>query len=102
MGLVRDLAVGRSCVAPGLAGRLLVAMCGKSTGAVVPNRLADLSRREADILKLVAQGLSNKAVGVKLDIREKTVKHDMTSILQKLHMRNRVEAAMQARKHFGV
>lgn len=60
---------------------------------------ADLSRREEDILRLVATGLSKKEVGRKLDIQEKTVKHYMTSILQKLHVRNRVEAAMLARAH---
>lgn len=47
----------------------------------------------------MAQGLSNKEIGSKPDIQEKTVKHYMTSILQKLHVRNRVEAAMLARKH---
>jgi DNA-binding NarL/FixJ family response regulator len=73
-------------------------MRGKAAGAA-PNPLADLSRREEDILKLVAQGLSNKEVGRKLDLQEKTVKHYMTSILQKLHVRNRVEAAMLAREH---
>jgi two-component system, NarL family, nitrate/nitrite response regulator NarL len=99
--LVRDLAAGRSYVSPGLAGRLLLAMRGNPAGAAPPNPLADLSRREEDILNHVAQGLSNKEVGAKLDIQEKTVKHYMTSILQKLHVRNRVEAAMLARKHAG-
>ena len=97
--VVRDLAAGRSYVSPGLAGRLLVAMRGNPAGAAAPNPLADLSRREEDILNFVAQGLSNKEVGARLDIQEKTVKHYMTSILQKLHVRNRVEAAMLARNH---
>jgi two-component system, NarL family, nitrate/nitrite response regulator NarL len=97
--VVRDLAAGRSYVSPGLAGRLLVAMRGNPAGAAPPDPLADLSRREEDILNFVAQGLSNKEVGARLDIQEKTVKHYMTSILQKLHVRNRVEAAMLARKH---
>ena len=96
--LVRDLAAGRSYVSPGLAGRLLLAMRGKGAAAE-PNPLADLSRREEDILKLVAQGRSNKEVGRELNIQEKTVKHYMTSILQKLQVRNRVEAAMLAREH---
>ena len=96
--LVRELAAGRSYVSPGLAGRLLLAMRGKGAAAE-PNPLADLSRREEDILKLVAQGRSNKEVGRELNIQEKTVKHYMTSILQKLHLRNRVEAAVLAREH---
>jgi DNA-binding NarL/FixJ family response regulator len=95
--LVRELAAGRSYVSPGLAGRLLVAMRRRETVAVNP--LDDLSKREEDILKLVAQGKSNREVGEALDLQEKTVKHYMTSILQKLQVRNRVEAAMLAREH---
>jgi DNA-binding NarL/FixJ family response regulator len=96
--LVRDIAAGRSYVSPGLAGRLLVAM--RRPGAKAPaSPLDDLSRREEDILKLVAQGKSNREVGQALDLQEKTVKHYMTSILQKLQVRNRVEAAMLAREH---
>ena len=95
--LVRELAAGRSYVSPGLAGRLLVAMRRRET--VAPNPLDDLSKREEDILKLVAQGKSNREVGEALELQEKTVKHYMTSILQKLQVRNRVEAAMLARQH---
>ena len=96
VALVRGLASGRPHVSPGLAGRLLVSLKGR------PDRhdpMADLSRREEDILRLVAQGKSNREVGEALDLQEKTVKHYMTSILQKLHVRNRVEAAMLAREH---
>ena len=101
VGLVREMAEGHSYVAPGLAGRLLVAMRagGARRGGVEENPLADLSRREEDILRLVAQGKSNREVGAELDIQEKTVKHYMTSILGKLRVRNRVEAAMLAQKH---
>ena len=104
VGLVRDLAAGQSYVAPGLAGRLLGMMRGVTDGkANLPKAtddpMADLSRREVDILRLVAQGKSNREVGEALDIQEKTVKHYMTSILQKLRVRNRVEAAMLARNH---
>ena len=96
--LVRELHAGRSYVSPGLAGRLLVAMRRRDAGQEV-NPLDDLSKREEDILKLVAQGKSNREVGEALDLQEKTVKHYMTSILQKLQVRNRVEAAMLARQH---
>ena len=104
VGLVRDLAAGQSYVAPGLAGRLLGMMRGVTDGkANLPKAtddpMADLSRREVDILRLVAQGKSNREVGEALDIQEKTVKHYMTSILQKLRVRNRVEAAMLTRNH---
>ncbi|MBP9185226.1 MAG: response regulator transcription factor [Fuscovulum sp.] len=100
--LVRDLAAGRPHIAPSLAGRLLLSMRGGAGGkapATPPDPLADLSRREEDILRLVAQGKSNREVGDELDLQEKTVKHYMTSILQKLQVRNRVEAAMLMREH---
>jgi len=97
--LVRELHAGRSYVSPGLAGRLLVAMRRREPVAREHNPIDELSRREEDILKLVAQGKSNREVGEALDLQEKTVKHYMTSILQKLQVRNRVEAAMLARQH---
>ena len=96
--LVRDLAAGRPHVSPGLAGRLLVAM-RRRDAVQQPSPLDELSRREEDILKLVAKGKSNREVGEALELQEKTVKHYMTSILQKLQVRNRVEAAMLARQH---
>jgi DNA-binding NarL/FixJ family response regulator len=95
--VVRGLADGQSYVSPGLAGRLLVGL--RNRGSVAANPLADLTKREEDILRLVAQGLSNREVGQSLDLQEKTVKHYMTAILQKLHVRNRVEAAMLAHAH---
>jgi two-component system, NarL family, nitrate/nitrite response regulator NarL len=97
--LVRELHAGRSYVSPGLAGRLLVAMRRRDAVAPEPNPMDELSKREEDILKLVAQGKSNREVGDALELQEKTVKHYMTSILQKLQVRNRVEAAMLARQH---
>jgi two-component system, NarL family, nitrate/nitrite response regulator NarL len=95
--LVRGLAQGQSYVSPSLAGRLLVGMKSRKPGPETP--LEDLTKREEDILRLVAQGRSNREVGQTLDLQEKTVKHYMTAILQKLHVRNRVEAAMLAREH---
>ena len=101
--LVRDIAAGRSYVSPGLARRLLVAMrkpaAIRGPGGTELGPLSDLSKREEDILKLVALGKSNREVGQALDLQEKTVKHDLTSKLQKLQVLNRVEAAMLAREH---
>ena len=96
--LIKELAEGKSYVSPTLAARLLKAL---QTPAKSKKPVDDLSKREEDILRLVAQGFSNKEVGNALDIQEKTVKHYMTAILQKLHVRNRVEAAMLARETWG-
>lgn len=90
--IVKSVAQGNSYVAPQLAGQLLVAMqSGKAQGPE-----AALTAREQDVLKLVAAGRSNKEVALTLDLQEKTVKHHMTSIMSKLKVRNRVEAAVLA------
>jgi DNA-binding NarL/FixJ family response regulator len=53
-----------------------------------------LTPRERDVMELVALGLSNKQIGLRLDLQEKTVKHHMTQILTKLGVTNRTEAAL--------
>ena len=63
----------------------------------VSNGTESLSDREIEVLRHVAEGLSNKEVARELDLQEKTVKHYMTSILQKLQARNRVELHLQDR-----
>ena len=99
VGIVKDLARGQSYVSPTLAARLLAVMRDGGKAAKPENPLAELSKREEDSLRLVAEGRSNKEIGLALELQEKTVKHYMTSILQKLHLRNRVEAAVLAREH---
>ena len=99
IGIVKDLARGQSYVSPVLAARLLAVMREGGKAAKPANPLAELSKREEDILRLVVEGRSNKEIGLALELQEKTVKHYMTSILQKLHLRNRVEAAVLAREH---
>ena len=96
--IAKSIAAGQSYVAPGLAARLLVGMRNRTTGG---SANADLTAREEQILRLVAKGLSNKEVGRTLSLQEKTVKHYMTNILQKLQVRNRVEAAIKAGEMWG-
>ena len=101
LAILARVADGESYVAPGLAARLLVAMKlrGQSDaqGAAAPS----LTGREEQILKLVAEGLSNKEIGRKLNLQEKTVKYYLSTVFQKLNVRNRVEAALKARDLFG-
>jgi two-component system nitrate/nitrite response regulator NarL len=100
ISIVRSVKRGESYVSPDLAARLLVeARSGNSHGAA-PDPIDGLTAREEQILKLVSRGLSNKEIGRDLDLQEKTVKHYMTNILQKLQVRNRVEAALLARDRF--
>ena len=103
MAIVSQVAAGESYVSPGLAARLLVAMQSRNQKAL-PNETPPppLTAREEQILKLVAEGLSNKEIGRKLDLQEKTVKYYLSAVFQKLSVRNRVEAAMKARDMFGM
>ena len=99
--IVGRVAAGESYVSPGLAARLLVAMKSRGQAAPSDETVPALTAREEQILKLVAEGLSNKEVGRKLDLQEKTVKYYMSTVFQKLNVRNRVEAALKARDLFG-
>ena len=94
---VRTLDQGIGCVSPTLASRLLMHANNDSSNKMKPkDRLKTLAPRELQIVSMLAVGLSNKEIGVELDINEGTVKYYVTSILGKLQVRNRVEAALLA------
>jgi two-component system, NarL family, nitrate/nitrite response regulator NarL len=95
--IMRAVASGEVYVTPSLAASLLFELSGGKPGSQSASPLDDLTEREHQILERVAAGDSNKEIGVQLHLTEKTVKHHMTNILQKLQVRNRVEAALLAR-----
>jgi len=99
--VVKNISKGDSYVSPALAARLLARGNHPDPDPDPGGQslLADLTHREDQILKRVAKGWSNKEIGLDLAITEKTVKHYMTNILQKLQVRNRVEAALLAQEH---
>lgn len=68
----------------------------KDAPALKDDVVGDLTAREEDILLLVSRGLNNAEIGVELGISEATVKKNLTAVLQKLNLRNRVEAAIFA------
>ena len=95
--IVRSVVNGESYLTPSLAVRVLTDLRNDPLHEdAKENARAHLSAREEQILELVAQALSNKEIGEKLSLSEKTVKNYMTNILQKLQVRNRVEAALLA------
>jgi DNA-binding NarL/FixJ family response regulator len=97
---VRVLNQGQSFISPSLAAKLLMRSGpGSASEAKGLNQLPHLTPREQQILSILAQGRSNKEIGNKLDLSEKTIKHHLTNILQKLRVRNRVEAALLASNH---
>lgn len=89
---MRAVSRGESYVSPGLAARTIAKR--PPTAAAQDGYLPELTKREEDILDHVARGMTNKEIAKTLSISEKTVKHYMTNIMQKLHVRNRVEAVL--------
>jgi DNA-binding NarL/FixJ family response regulator len=94
--VIRTVASGESYVAPTLSAKLLTGQLANPAPAK-SNLVAELTRREQEVLHLVASGMSNKQIARKLDLHEKTVKHHMTQIMAKLDVANRTEAAMVLR-----
>jgi two-component system, NarL family, nitrate/nitrite response regulator NarL len=95
-GIIREIHGGARYVSPALAARIL---SQQAAAMVVPkpnNLLSSLTHREAQVIVQVARGLTNKEVARVLTLNEKTVKHYMTSIMQKLQARNRTEVVLIA------
>src|SRR5919199_6129755 len=90
--IVRQVSAGEVYVAPALAWGLLRELSKPQPA----DPLEELSARERQVLELVAAGLSNQEIGLRLGLAEKTIKHYMTNILTKLQVRSRVEAALLA------
>ena len=97
--IIHEVHAGQSYVSPGLAARMLTTLRNKpDNNDSEMDLFADLTSREEQILDRLSRGLSNKEIGKELKITEKTVKHYVTNVLQKLQVRNRVEAALLAQK----
>jgi two-component system nitrate/nitrite response regulator NarL len=69
---------------------------GESNSSRPPKKFPELSAREEEILLLIVQGMSNRLIGNEVGLSEKTVKGYVTRIMEKLHVQNRVEAALVA------
>ncbi len=88
--VVQTAAAGEVYVSPSLAAEMLVSL----TQGKAPDPLQELTERERNILGLIGSGLMNREIGERLFLSEKTIKHYVTNILQKLQVRSRVEAAL--------
>lgn len=93
---LKDIVHGETYVTPSLAARLLRHARQPIAAPQAPGA-AQLTAREEQILDQVANGSTNKEIANRLKISEKTVKHYMTNIMEKLQVRNRVEAALKIR-----
>jgi DNA-binding NarL/FixJ family response regulator len=92
---VRTVAAGNALLSPAITKRVIRQFTRISRPAP-PKELGELTERESEILRLIATGLSNAEIGRELYISETTVKTHVTHILQKLGLRDRVQAVVLA------
>jgi DNA-binding NarL/FixJ family response regulator len=98
VGAVRTVASGQSMLDPGAAGRLM-ARLRETPGR--PDPLRDLTGQERRILELIGEGLTNRQIGERMFLAEKTVKNYVSAVFAKLGMERRTQAAAYAAKIFG-
>jgi two-component system NarL family response regulator len=96
-GAVRAVASGESLISPSMASKLLAEFNTLAGGTTATDDATPrLSDRELQVLKLVAKGLTNREAAGELHLSENTVKNHVANILDKLHLRSRLEAVMYA------
>jgi NarL family two-component system response regulator LiaR len=92
-GTVRRAAHGEPTLHPRVALRLMRDVRGEEGG---PDASAELTPREMEVLKLIAEGLANADIAERLGVAEKTVKGHVSNVLSKLHLADRTQAAVYA------
>lgn len=95
--LLQGVMQGEAPISGVMAAKMLNEFSGQQPQEVQPNaEIRQLTEREIEILQLVAAGLSNPEIGSRLCISENTIKKYLRNILAKLHLNNRVQAAVYA------
>ena len=95
---VRRVAAGQSMLDPAVTQRVLERI---RSGVEAPNELSSLTEQERRILLHIAEGLTNREIGAKMFLAEKTVKNYVSSLLAKLGLERRTQAAVFATKHLN-
>jgi two-component system NarL family response regulator len=93
---IRAVVTGQSLISPSMASKLLSEFNNLAKQAQQKIQVPKLTERELQVLKLVAQGMSNREVAEDLFISENTVKNHVRNILEKLHLHSRMEAVVYA------
>jgi two-component system response regulator DevR len=88
---IRQAALGRSLIDPSVIAQVIKRV---RDGSPTDNKLAALTVREREVLELVAEGLTNRQIGERMFLAEKTVKNYVSSLLTKLGMERRTQAAV--------
>jgi DNA-binding NarL/FixJ family response regulator len=95
IGAIRIVAGGEALLSPTITKRVIKQFV-RIPRATPPKQLEELTERELDVFRLIARGLSNAEIGEQLYISETTVKTHITHLLQKLDLRDRVQAVVLA------
>ncbi len=95
-GLLQEVARGEVALSSHMASKMLHEYKRDKSGDLAGDVLSPLTNKELQVLELVAQGMTNAEIAQKIFMSEHSVKKFLGSILQKLHLNNRVEAAVFA------
>ena len=95
LGAVRTVAGGDALLSPAVTKRV-IKQFARIPQPAPPPELEQLTERELDVFRLISRGLSNAEIGQELYISDATVKTHVTHILQKLNLRDRVQAVVLA------
>jgi DNA-binding NarL/FixJ family response regulator len=93
---VRVVASGEALLSPSITRRLIEEFAKRKDAPTPPHEVGELTDREREVLVLMGQGLSNTEIAERLFVAETTVKTHVGHVLQKLHLRDRVQAVVLA------
>ena len=94
---IRSAAIGAALISPAIASKVLQRVRASTADTDIAETIrAELSDRELEVLKLIANGKDNAQIAAELVISPKTVKNHISNILMKLQMQNRIQAAVYA------
>ncbi|MFI6931838.1 response regulator [Streptomyces sp. NPDC050287] len=93
---VRTVAAGQSLLDPSATAKVMARLRGEQTREPEPDALPGLTGREREILALIGEGLTNRQIGQRLYLAEKTVKNHISRLLAKLGVERRIQAAVIA------
>jgi DNA-binding NarL/FixJ family response regulator len=96
---IRAVNLGYTQLGPGLFEKALQHTPSNSSPSTIPSELTELTSREKEVLQLIAQGYNNREIATELYITERTVKNHVNSILRRLNLRDRTQAAIFANKY---
>ncbi|MER5767399.1 response regulator transcription factor [Streptomyces sp. NPDC001985] len=93
---VRTVAAGQSMLDPATTARLMNTLRAPAEPSAEESQLGELTDREREILALIGEGLTNRQIGARLYLAEKTVKNHISRLLAKLGVERRIQAAVLA------